>query len=198
MDENAWNEDQQEPSKKVKSEEVALQIDLADFAESPVALNDKVDNISHVDGGHQNGQDESGHQNGQGEGGHQNGHNGDVRKNGHPVEAEANVLKNIENELDQLYEDYGYGAAVEPTDTQPKLAELKETPNAEELVELRQVEKTDDVPDCGDQNLKTVEPQQNLSQEDETEDEPMELKITEEADDLDSTDEEVLLLIYIN
>jgi len=195
VDENAWNEDQQEPSKKVlKSDDVAVQIDLADFAEAPVALNDKVENISHADvgiqngqdeGGHQNGQDEGGHQNGQVEDGHQNGHNRDVKNGGHPVEADANG-HNIEDELDQLYQDYGYGAAVE-IGTQPKLADLIETemtPKADELVELPQKEEADDVPDCGDQNLKTEEePQKHLVQEYETEDEPMELKVSEEADE---------------
>jgi hypothetical protein len=197
VDENAWNEDQQEPSKKVlKSEDVVVQIDLADFAEAPVAFNDKVENISDADGGHQNGQDEGGHQNGQEEGGHQNGHNGDV-KNGHPVEADANG-HNIEDELDQLYHDYGYGAAVE-IGTQPKLADLIETdmsPKADELVEAPQKEEAGDVPDCGDQSLKTAEePQKNLVQEYETENEPMELKVSEEADEdiLDSINEKVLL-----
>jgi hypothetical protein len=199
VDENAWNDDQQEPAKKVKSsEDVVLQIDLADFAEEPAALNDKVENISHADSGHQNGQDVEGHQNGQ-EGGHQNGHSGDV-KNGHPVEADANG-HNIDDELDQLIQDYGYGAAVE-IGPQPKLAELIETemtPKAEELVELPQKEETDDVPDCGDQNLKTEEPQQNLVQEYETEDEPMELKVSEEADEdiLDSMDVKVFCQVNL-
>jgi hypothetical protein len=170
-----------------------------------VASNVEVVNDSHANGGHQNGQDEGSHQNGQVEsvhsngeveGDYQNGHNGNER-NGHPVEPEANG-HNIEDELDLLYQDYGYGASVE-LESQPKSAELTEaevTPNAEMHVEIPLEERADEVPDGGDQNQKTEEPQQNRVQEYETEDEPMELKVSEGAEeDLDSEDKKVACFV---
>lgn len=196
MDDNAWNEVLQESSKKAKSEDVVLQIEPVEFAsETPAAsLNDKDGDISHANGGHQNGHNNgNGQQNGHAKDGHQNGHNGDA-KNGHSANGTDANCEIKEEDLQSGYIDHENGAAVELGSLDPlfdvELSEVEVPLKSEEPVELSLNKGTEDVPDCGNQNLESEEPQQNLEQDDETEEEPMELKFTEEAEKDDELQDE--------
>jgi len=143
VDENAWNDVQQEPAKKAKSDAVILQIDPTD---NLAASNSTA-----------SGQNGNGHQNG-----HQNGHNVDAKngsngdaENGH-TEDNWTLTGHLDDDVNGLLDDEIGKLEVENSLGTEEVIGLE----VEEVVELE----TEDVPDAKKDQKETVEPQisQNL------------------------------------